>query len=119
MALANCVKRCRLDKGYSQEYMADSLCMSQPTYSRVEHNDRECEKKIDQLAAIFGISADALRTYTVNIDGSQDILIDSRLQQELMQHRAIIAVKDEEISFLRRQLDQLQSFLKTTLRGRG
>ena len=95
--------------------MADNLCISQSSYSRLEHSDRKCERKVDRLAHIFGMSVEALRQYggtTVNAPA------DPALQQQMTQQQTVITAQAEEISFLRRQLDQMQAYIASLMRRR-
>jgi transcriptional regulator with XRE-family HTH domain len=48
--VGNKIRKIRLKKGYSQEYMAFNLHISQKTYSRIENNQSKCD--IDRLVKI-------------------------------------------------------------------
>lgn len=51
------IRRIRLQKGYSQEYMADFLKISQKTYSHLENEKIKIHLgRLIQIAAIFELS---------------------------------------------------------------
>lgn len=55
------IKKLRLDNNFSQEYMADSLGLSRPTYREIEKGERELTiSEAQKLASIFGMSLNDL-----------------------------------------------------------
>jgi transcriptional regulator with XRE-family HTH domain len=114
MGLSQRVRCCRKDKGISQEYMAEGLCMSQSSYSRLEHDDAHCEQRISRLAALLGVGIEALRTY-----GPAAPDAEATLQEQLTRQQQLLSEKSEEISFLRGQLQHLQAYVASLLRGGG
>jgi transcriptional regulator with XRE-family HTH domain len=51
--VGNKIRKLRLSKGYSQEFMANNLGVSQKTYSRLENNESKCD--INRLAKIANL----------------------------------------------------------------
>ena len=55
----NRLKELRLKYGYTQEYVADSIGMTQSGYSRVERGETAlCDDVICALASLYDVTAD-------------------------------------------------------------
>lgn len=65
MELANRIRRIRLLKGLSQEYVADKMNISQPAYSRIENKAGSCSfNTLQKLANVLNVKL----TYLVDIE---------------------------------------------------
>ncbi|HZH70127.1 MAG TPA: helix-turn-helix transcriptional regulator [Flavobacteriaceae bacterium] len=59
--IGNNLKQLRTLKGWTQEYVADYLCISQPTYARIEKGkNNSWLNHVDKLCSLYKISADQL-----------------------------------------------------------
>lgn len=59
--LAQTIKKLRLKNGFSQEFMADNLKMSRPTYMQIEKGDRELTiSEAQTISSIFSMSLEDL-----------------------------------------------------------
>ncbi|WP_338875402.1 helix-turn-helix transcriptional regulator [Spirosoma sp. SC4-14] len=102
MSLSYNVKQFRKAKGLSQEYMAEKLHMSQPTYHRLESSDRRCEQFLCQLA-------DALETTTDALRNDQTTTETESANTLLTEQAAIIEQQQTELTFLKRYTHYLEA----------
>lgn len=109
MTLSQTIRRCRKDKGYSQECMADQLNVSQPTYNRIEQSEADCQKWLVRTATILDITTDNLRNYQSPEVGLVAVEWDGALREQLAHQQTIIEQKDGEISFLKAQIQYMQA----------
>lgn len=108
------IKELRILKGFSQQYIADKLGISQMAYSKIERNKTQLNwSKINRLAEILSINVWDLidnekETNSLNTDNklyNENILL---LKQLFHQHVCQIKMLKEEIKFLRKQLNLKQ-----------
>ena len=108
------IKEARLLKGFSQQYMADRLNLSQMAYSKIERNKTQLNwDKINKLAEILSINVWDLVDDEKEITESdleqkppgENILL---LKQLFHKHEYQINSLKEEIKFLREQLKSKQ-----------
>ena len=60
-SISSRIRHFRLEKEYSQEYMAEKLGMTQPGYSRTENNAGEVSiNKLDEIAKLLEVSLNDL-----------------------------------------------------------
>lgn len=109
MTLSQTIRRCRKDKGYSQECMADQLNVSQPTYNRIEHSEADCQKWLVRIAAVLSITTDDLHNYQSPEVGLVTAESADTLTEQLARQQTIIEKKEEEISFLKVQIQYMQA----------
>ncbi|NQX96520.1 MAG: helix-turn-helix transcriptional regulator [Flavobacteriales bacterium] len=104
------IKKTRTLKGFSQQYMADQLNISQMAYSKIERNKTQLNwDKLKKLAEILSINiwdlVDDKKEITESDLGgkspNETVLLLKRL---LHQHEYQINTLEEEIKFLRKQL---------------
>ncbi len=98
------IKQLRIEKGYTQQYLADYLSVKRPTYTRYETGTNEPDyETIQKIASLYGVTVDFLlngETGTKKISPSDDELI-------------LEALKDPELRKINENLiklnpDQLQ-----------
>jgi len=108
------IKETRESKGYSQQYMADQLGISQMAYSKIERNKTQLNwDKLNKLAQILSINIWDLIDDNKNIDEnnlnnqypSEVVLL---LKQLFHKHDYQINLLKEEIEFLKKQLSSKQ-----------
>ncbi|MFD2572957.1 helix-turn-helix domain-containing protein [Spirosoma soli] len=110
MSLSQNIKRFRRAKGFSQEYMAESLYMNQSTYSRLENCESACHERLDHIARVLNTTVDVLRSYHIS-DAQNAQLVGTDTSSDLMSlpKDDIIQWQAEEIKFLRQQVTYLQA----------
>lgn len=65
MQLAQRIRQIRLLKGFSQEYVADKMEISQPAYSRIENKAGSCSfYTLEKLAKVLEVKL----TYLIDVD---------------------------------------------------
>jgi transcriptional regulator with XRE-family HTH domain len=117
------VKRIREQKGYSQEYMAVMLGMTQPSYSRIE--SQEAGLSIEQLQKI----ADILETDISDFLDNSKISIQNQTNSDVEfvntcvenlhienkeTTKKLIQALEEEIQHLKNEVEFLRSLVKTS-----
>ncbi|ADB36835.1 helix-turn-helix domain-containing protein [Spirosoma linguale] len=110
MTLSANVKQVRKEKGLSQEYMADRLCMSQPTYNRLERNSLACVKRLAQLADALGTTPETLANYHL-INEPDTHATEAEEKDRLIQEQEV------KITFLSRYIRYLQATWKAYGKG--
>lgn len=97
------IRKIRNQKGYSQEYMADSLGITQPSYARLEKDDHRINVvRLMQIAQYLDVNVGALLGQK-----AQNIIHNNKgnnAQAEIgtyMDNQAYINSLKEEIVFLR------------------
>jgi transcriptional regulator with XRE-family HTH domain len=121
-APSNRIKIMRESQGYSQEYVATKLNLSQQAYSNLEKNpDNVSIKRIKELAEILSVPL-------TSIIGEEDTYIQQNFQQQGGQASTVMHVQNnehvkeiyeryvkdlkEEIQQLRYQLEFMQGLVK-------
>ena len=121
-APSNRIKIMRETQGYSQEYVATKLNLSQQAYSNLEKNpDNVSIKRIKELAEILSVPL-------TSIIGEEDTYIQQNFQQQGGQASTVMNVQNnehvkeiyeryvkdlkEEIQQLRSQLEFMQGLVK-------
>jgi len=99
MFLSANIRQFRKEKGLSQEFMADRLCMSQPTYNRLERNSLSCAKRLTQIANALGTTPDMLQNYHL----TNSTQTESAAKDQLLQEQEV------KINFLSRYVCYLQA----------
>ena len=114
MIIAPKIKKIRELKGFSQDYMAEKLGVSQPSYSRIEKNDKEINfRKLTLIAEIFGINPMEMINFsdknifnntnqtggTANVANIENYYAYSKKEKELYETR--ITHLEKEVEFLR------------------
>jgi len=65
MEIGTKIKKLRELRDYTQDYMADQLGISQPTYARIERNDTDVTlSKLEQIAEILEIKLEDLINFS-------------------------------------------------------
>lgn len=107
------IRKRRVEMGYSQEYMAIQLGVSQKTYSRIENEQSKIDlKKLLEIAKILETSA----FYFINADdtvnnkkGYNNILNNKDTSIERKQYERMIELLEVENSFLKETIKRLTS----------
>ena len=112
ISISEKVKTLRESKGYSQEYMADMLKISQQTYSLIEKRpEKSSLLRIQKLANILDVKVsfllneeDAFNLYSFHQEGGNTAsYIQNNTHQEF--HEEIVKQLKEEIKYLRKLVD--------------
>ena len=115
MALGEKLKQARLNKNFSQEYMAEVLDVSQKTYSNFENNKTSPSfSQIEEIAKTLGISVLEFLTdkekyaFTYNdIKGGNNGYVINNLPEKLIEQYELRVKKlEEEVSYLKSLLDK-------------
>lgn len=114
MALGEKLKQARLNKNFSQEYMAEVLNVSQKTYSNFENNKTKPDfSQIEEISkvletSVLGFLADEkLAFYQTNSTGANNGLVINQLSEKIMeQYELRIKKLDEENKYLKSLLDK-------------
>ena len=119
------VRQIRELKGYSQEYIASKMGVSQRAYSKMENNETRLDwNKISKIAEIFEIELSELvdlsekGTVTINFSNQENrkspkskICI-SLPNTELEKSQLIIELKDKELALQQREIAYLKELLE-------
>lgn len=114
------VRKLRMLRDYSQEYMAKRLNMSQQAYSKLENDNTNVSLELlKQIAAVLEMAVEDLlsfdeksvfnffnNTYTqshINTCSTNNYSIDSRLEEL---YRKQIELLEEKVSHLKSELEQ-------------
>lgn len=108
------IRQIRELKGFSQEYIADKLGISQRAYSKIENNQTKIDwERITKIAEIFGVDPidmvsfdDNLIFNNCNQSGKFETFINNMPERLIEQYEKRINDLNEEIQFLRRQLEK-------------
>lgn len=114
MALGEKLKQARLLKNFSQEYMAESLQVSQKTYSNFENNKTKPDfSQIEKISSLLEtsildfLSEDRLSFYQTNSTGANNGLVINQLSEKIFeQYEMRIKKLDEENAYLKTLLDK-------------
>lgn len=104
------IRQLRELKGFSQEYMAQKLAMSQRSFSKLERQETRLDwARIEEIAAIFEMNPIDLITFddelVFNSSKKTGTTLYSRLPEKLIeQYEKRIQNLEEEVRFLRGQL---------------
>lgn len=106
------VRQIRELKGYSQEYIASKMSVSQRAYSKMENNETRLDwNKISRIAEIFGIEPHELSSFDDNlifkncIQSGKIEQINNNMPEKLIEQYEIrIKHLEGEIGFLRDML---------------
>ncbi len=114
MALGEKLKQARLNKSYTQDFMADMLNISQKTYSNFENNKTTPDfSQIEQIAKILEVSVldfltdDKLAFNYNNIHGGNNGFVLNNLPEKLIeQYELRIQRIEEENQYLKTLLNK-------------
>jgi len=113
------IKKVREIKGYTQEYLAEQLDISQKTYSQIENNQSKLDvNRLQKIADILEIgliellSFDDKNIFNNNfhdkVENSQNYVVNqTSFEEELKAHLKYIAHLEKENDYLRTPLDKL------------
>lgn len=94
------IKLKRLDKNYTQEYMAEVLDIDKSTYSRIENNQIKPKKEyLEKLALEFQCSLEDFNSYSQESISMQSVLNSSSQQND----KDLIPVE-----FVEKMLDRME-----------
>lgn len=112
------IRKIRAIKGYSQEYMAELMKMSQAAYSDIENNKTKINlERVQEIAKIFEIDASELisfddnqvfnNTFYEESKGFFNVqkIISENFDNERKVYQDLIKNLKEEILYLRSKLD--------------
>ncbi len=92
--LAQTIKKLRLKNGFSQEFMADNLKMSRPTYMQIEKGDRELTiSEAQTISSIFSMSLEELlsgdhKEIQINLEKEKSIKKADKPEMRIIMPRA-------------------------------
>lgn len=117
------LRKLRLEKEFTQEFVANELDVSQPTYNKIESgNGKVTIDKIEKICKLYDVSPDHFFPSHVhvnlgpsshsnsgvikNLGDSENLLLIKKLYEELL------SVKDQQISMLKAEIEDLKQRLK-------
>ena len=109
MSLSINIKQFRKDNGISQEHIAEKLCVSQPTYWRIENSDRACAKRLRQLANALETTPKILQNYHLDQKASDDPEAADWVKALLEEKERTIQQQAEQLQFMNRYVDYMQA----------
>lgn len=115
MSLSQNIRQFRKDKGISQEYMAEKLHMSQPTYYRLEQRDSECIKRLPQIAHALDTTPEVLQEYHAASATDLPSETDDPLEELLAEKESVIQSQQEHIQVLTLFIEYTQSIWRNYL----
>jgi transcriptional regulator with XRE-family HTH domain len=96
--IGNRIKKLRMLKGWTQEYVADYLCISQPTYARIENGkNKTWLNHIDKLCKLYNISAHHLFQFETPMHSTTEILI-RQLERRITENEKTIQALRKKIN---------------------
>ncbi len=116
----NKIRTLRMLRGYSQEFMAENLGMTQTSYSRIETNQQKLTAEVlEKIAGLLGVT-------TVDITSNEPVIIQNNASNQGTQighnenyfaeqkelYQKIIDSKEKEIERLIKQNDSLMKLLE-------
>lgn len=115
MILGEKLKKARLQKSFSQDYMAEMLEVSQKTYSNFENNKTTPNfSQIEEISKILGVSVLEFLTGDNNLSfyqknkGTNNGYVVNQLPEKLIeQYELRIKKIEEENTYLKELLDKL------------
>jgi transcriptional regulator with XRE-family HTH domain len=122
MGIINNIRKKREEKGYSQDYMAESLGITVKTYARLENGQgRLLVKIIDDLSKILEVSPYELikfedYNYINGLDQTNGIVFPTYFED---QHQTIIQLHKERIKHLEAEVIYLRHILEKKLISAG
>ena len=118
MTLGEKLKKARINKNFTQEYLAEVLNVSQKTYSNFE-NDKSIPgfSQVEEIAKTLGVSVLDFLTgdnITVNQNNNEVAIAQNyatiNVSEKLIeQYEQRLKDKDEEIAYLKQLLDKKKS----------
>jgi len=114
------IRQLRELKGFSQDYMADQLAISQRAYSKMERNETKIDwNKISEIATIFEMDPMDLVNFDDNLifnnctqSGKANIIHNNLPEKLIEQYEKRIKGLEEEITFLRNQMNNKKTIKK-------
>ncbi|SNR95456.1 helix-turn-helix domain-containing protein [Flavobacterium sp. ov086] len=102
------LKNARLNKGLSQETLADLIGMTQCNYSRRENGKKEITlNEWTKIANVLNVNLDEIYQPFVN-NAISDITNDSQIQIELKSKSIYIESLEKENAFLKNKIKDLE-----------
>jgi|SRR5690554_1924075 len=106
------LRQIRKLKGYSQEYMAHRMKISQRAYSKIENNETRIDwEKLSEISNILKIKPSDITNFDDNLvfhnctqSGKFEQFINQLPEKMITQYEERIKHLEEEIAFLRKQL---------------
>lgn len=115
MTLGEKLKKARINKNFTQEYLAEVLNISQKTYSNFENDKSKPDfsqveeiSKVLEISVLDFLSSDGLSFNYDNVQGGNNgFIYQSQLPEKLIeQYEQRLKDKDAEIAFLKQLLDK-------------
>jgi len=108
------IRQLRELKGFSQEYMAEKLAISQRAYSKLERNETKADwNRISEIAAVFEMDPMDLVSFDDNLifnnctqSGKFNNFVNQFPEKLIEQYEQQIKRMEDEILFLRDQLNK-------------
>jgi transcriptional regulator with XRE-family HTH domain len=108
------IRQIRELKGYSQEYVASKLGISQRAYSKIETNQTKIDwERITKIAELFEVDPidmisfdDNLIFNNCNQSGKFETFINNMPERLIEQYEKRIEELSQEVHFLRRQIEK-------------
>ena len=95
------IRKTRVTKGLSQEYMADKLSVSQNTYSRIELGlTKLCTTRLLKIASILEIMPETILYKKDNLDSLNEVHLKNLLKEKDIYIEHLL----QEVAFLRTQI---------------
>lgn len=111
MTLGEKLKKARINKNFTQEYLAEVLQVSQKTYSNFENDKTKPDfhqvediAKALEVSVLDFLSGDNITINSTNGDHSGFIYQNQHPEKLVEQYEQRLKDKDEEIAFLRKLL---------------
>lgn len=108
------IRQIRELKGFSQEYIADKLGISQRAYSKIENNQTKIDwERITKIAEVFGVDPIDMISFDDNLifnnckqSGKFETFINNMPERLIEQYENRIKELSDEVQFLRRQIEK-------------
>ncbi len=112
------IKKIRMMKGYTQEYMADKLGIAQNTYSKYENNSEKLPfETIERIAEVLEVSLNEITSNDPIIINNQSSnkgaqgRIENYYSDQKDLFEKLIESKNREIESLTRQLEKMYEII--------
>ncbi|ANF51046.1 DNA-binding protein [Chryseobacterium glaciei] len=115
MTLGEKLKKARINKNFTQEYLAEVLSVSQKTYSNFENDKSKPDfsqveeiSKLLEVSVLDFLSSDGMSfNYENTHGGNNGFIYQNQLPEKLIeQYEQRLKDKDTEIAYLRKLIDK-------------
>ena len=112
MRLGNSIRSIRLFKGYSQEYVANAIGISQNTYSRIERGEIDIsEKRLVNLSVVFKLTVEDIHEFDERVF-KPEFVLSEKSKAYFKAERSLINEMREQNNLFKNEIDKYSRLLQ-------